>query len=139
MPGLNGITQPLNPGQNDLDSPTPYMQSINLPENQSQPQYPYEIKHLENHPLPIPQSQQTITIQPGIQYNKPTPITNIQNENNNNYHQVNNLINDNSNATKSRLKCQIAMIILLFITFPISLALQIIENLFLLYQLLMIY
>ena len=38
MPVLNGITQPLNPGQNDLDAPTPYIQSINLPENQSQPQ-----------------------------------------------------------------------------------------------------
>jgi len=145
-PGLNEIAQPLNSCQNDLEAPTPYMQSINLPGNQSQPQYssqneteyqsqpqyPNEIKPPEYQPLPVPQSQQAITIQPGIQYqpqnqyNKQIPITNIQNENS--YHQTNNLINDNSKATKNRLKCQIAMVILLFITVPISLALQIFGN-----------
>ena len=146
-PGLNEIAQPLNPGQNDLDAPTPYIQSINFPGNQSPPQYssqnpteyqsqpqyyypptqyPYEIKPPEYQPLPIPQSQQVIPTQPGIQYqpqiqyNGPIPITNNQY-----YHQTNNLINDNSKVTESRLKCQKTMIILLFITVPISLALQI--------------
>ncbi len=37
--GLNEIAQPLNPGQNELETPDPYMQSINFPGNQSQPQY----------------------------------------------------------------------------------------------------
>ena len=153
-PGLNDIAQPLNPGQNDLDAPTPYIQSINFPGNQSPPQYssqnpteyqsqpqyyypptqyPYEIKPPEYQPLPMPQSQQVNTIQSGIQYqpqiqyNEPIPITNNQYENNNIYHQTNNLINDNSKVTESRLKCQKTMIILLFITIPISLALQIFE------------
>ena len=152
-PGLNEIAQPLSPGQNDLDAPTPHMQSQNLPGNQfqpqyssqnpteylSQPQYPYEIKPLEYQnlpkieylPQPTSQSQQVITIQPGIQYqpqiqyNEPIPITNNQYENNNFYHQTNNLINDNSKATESRLKCQKTMIFLLFIIVPIILALQI--------------
>jgi hypothetical protein len=35
----NEIAQPLIPGQNDLDAPTPYVQSINFPGNQSQQQY----------------------------------------------------------------------------------------------------
>ena len=157
-PGLNDLSQPFNPGQNDLDAPTPYMQSINLPGNQSQPQYssqnsieyqsqpqyyypqpqyPYEMKPLEYPNLPkfeyqsllTSQSQQVITIQPGIQYQPQIqynePIPNIQYQNNNIYHQTNNLINNNSKVTESRLKCQKTMIILLFITVPISLALQI--------------
>lgn len=151
-PGLNEIAQPLTPGQNDFNAPTPYMQSINLPVNQSQPQYssqnpteyqsqpqyyypqpqyPYEVKPFEYQPLQAPQSQQVIPIQPGIQYqpqiqyNDPIPLTNDQYEKNNIYQQANNLINDNSMATESRLKCQKAMIILLFITVPFSIALQI--------------
>lgn len=131
---------PINPPEYHQSQ---YSSQISPPDYQFYPQYPkpqnsYEIPpsqyqnqpQFEYKPLPINQSQQVYQNQPqfqyypqiqnGIQIQYNEPIPNNQYENN----VINDISNVNSKISENRLKCQKAMIILLFINALISLVLQ---------------